>query len=80
MNTLTKLALGLMGQVVEVMPYTARVLLLTDTTHSIPVQINRNGLRAIAVGSPQRVAMLPGGAEVGAAFDASAAATLRAHQ
>lgn len=44
-------ARGLMGQVVEVMPYTARVLLLTDTTHSIPVQVNRNGLRAIAVGS-----------------------------
>ncbi len=44
-------ASGLMGQVVEVMPYTARVLLLTDTTHSIPVQVNRNGLRAIAVGT-----------------------------
>ena len=50
-------ARGLMGQVVEVMPYTARVLLLTDTTHSIPVQINRNGLRAIAVGTgnPERL-------------------------
>lgn len=44
-------ARGLMGQVVEVMPYTSRVLLLTDTTHSIPVQVNRNGLRAIAVGT-----------------------------
>lgn len=44
-------ALGLMGQVVEVMPYTARVLLLTDSTHSIPVQVNRNGLRAIAIGT-----------------------------
>lgn len=44
-------ARGLMGQVVETMPYTARVLLLTDTTHSIPVQVNRNGLRAIAVGT-----------------------------
>ena len=43
-------ARGLMGQVVETMPYTSRVLLLTDTTHSIPVQVNRNGLRAIAVG------------------------------
>jgi rod shape-determining protein MreC len=39
------------------MPYTARVLLLTDTTHSIPVQVNRNGLRAIAVGTgnPERL-------------------------
>jgi rod shape-determining protein MreC len=39
------------------MPYTARVLLLTDTTHSIPVQVNRNGLRAIAsgTGNPERL-------------------------
>ncbi|MFI8691194.1 rod shape-determining protein MreC [Stutzerimonas kunmingensis] len=44
-------ASGLMGQVVEVLPYAARVLLLTDVTHSIPVQVNRNGLRAIAVGT-----------------------------
>ncbi|WP_289538882.1 rod shape-determining protein MreC [Pseudomonas sp. SO81] len=50
-------ARGLMGQVVEVMPYTARVLLLTDTNHSIPVQVNRNGLRAIAAGTgnPERL-------------------------
>ena len=33
------------------LPYAARVLLLTDVTHSIPVQVNRNGLRAIAVGT-----------------------------
>ncbi|WP_028240263.1 rod shape-determining protein MreC [Stutzerimonas azotifigens] len=50
-------ARGLMGQVVEVMPYTARVLLLTDSTHSIPVQVNRNGLRAVAsgTGNPERL-------------------------
>ncbi|WP_414004183.1 MULTISPECIES: rod shape-determining protein MreC [Pseudomonas] len=50
-------ARGLMGQVVELMPYTSRVLLLTDTTHSIPVQVNRNGLRAIAsgTGNPERL-------------------------
>jgi rod shape-determining protein MreC len=50
-------ARGLMGQVVELMPYTARVLLLTDSTHSIPVQVNRNGLRAIAsgTGNPERL-------------------------
>ncbi|MGV8844313.1 MAG: rod shape-determining protein MreC [Pseudomonas sp.] len=48
---------GLMGQIVEVMPYSARVLLLTDTSHSIPVQVNRNGLRAIAsgTGNPERL-------------------------
>lgn len=44
-------ARGLVGQVVEVMPYSARVLLLTDSTHGVPVQINRNGLRAIASGT-----------------------------
>lgn len=50
-------ARGLMGQVVELMPYAARVLLLTDSTHSIPVQVNRNGLRAIAsgTGNPERL-------------------------
>lgn len=50
-------ARGLMGQVVEVLPYSSRVLLLTDTTHSIPIQVNRNGLRAIAsgTGNPERL-------------------------
>ncbi len=44
-------ATGLMGQVVEVMPFNARVLLITDSSHSLPVQVNRNGLRAIASGA-----------------------------
>lgn len=44
-------ASGLMGQVVEVLPFSARVLLITDVSHSLPVQINRNGLRAIATGT-----------------------------
>jgi len=42
---------GLMGQVVEVGANSARALLITDATHSIPVQVNRNGVRAIAEGS-----------------------------
>ncbi|MFV0276020.1 MAG: rod shape-determining protein MreC [Parahaliea sp.] len=42
---------GLMGQVVEVGPFTSRVILITDMTHSIPVQVNRNGVRAIAEGT-----------------------------
>jgi rod shape-determining protein MreC len=41
---------GLMGQVVEVATNSARVLLITDATHAIPVQVNRNGIRAIAEG------------------------------
>lgn len=44
-------ATGLMGQVVEVTPFNARVLLITDSSHSLPVQVNRNGLRAIASGA-----------------------------
>ena len=42
---------GLMGQVVEVSPASSRALLITDATHSIPVQVNRNGVRAIAEGT-----------------------------
>lgn len=42
---------GLMGQVVEVSGGTSRALLITDVTHSVPVQINRNGVRAIVEGA-----------------------------
>jgi rod shape-determining protein MreC len=42
---------GLMGQIVEVSPASSRALLITDATHSIPVQVNRNGVRAIAEGT-----------------------------
>jgi rod shape-determining protein MreC len=43
-------ATGVMGQVTEVSPFASRVVLLTDPSHAIPVQVNRNGLRAIATG------------------------------
>ncbi len=46
-------ASGIMGQIVHVAPFSSTVLLITDPTHAIPVQINRNGLRAIAVGTGQ---------------------------
>lgn len=42
---------GLMGQIIDVLPYTSRVLLIADSNHAIPVEVNRNGVRAIAVGS-----------------------------
>ena len=42
---------GVMGQVVHVGPYTSTALLITDTSHAIPVQVNRNGIRTIAIGS-----------------------------
>jgi len=42
---------GIMGQVVEVLPFTSWVLLIIDSRHGTPVQVNRNGERAIARGS-----------------------------
>ncbi len=44
-------AYGLLGQVIEVNAVNARVILISDSHHAIPVQINRNGVRAIAEGS-----------------------------
>ncbi|BDZ74700.1 cell shape-determining protein MreC [Methylophaga marina] len=43
-------ATGVMGQVTETSAVSSRVVLLTDPSHSIPVQINRNGLRAVVTG------------------------------
>jgi rod shape-determining protein MreC len=43
-------ATGLLGQVTRVFRYTSEVTLLTDQDLSIPIQIERNGLRAIAFG------------------------------
>lgn len=43
-------AYGLFGQVIEVSPFSSRVMLITDSTHALPVQVNRNGVRAIAEG------------------------------
>ena len=44
-------ARGVMGQVVHAGPYTSTAMLITDTSHAIPIQVNRNGLRSIALGS-----------------------------
>jgi rod shape-determining protein MreC len=49
---------GLMGQVVEVAPYTSWVLLITDPQHATPVQLNRNGMRAIASGTRDTLHLL----------------------
>jgi len=43
-------AYGLMGQIVEVGQRTSRVLLITDSSHALPVQVNRNGMRLVAEG------------------------------
>lgn len=42
---------AVMGQVINVTPFSSTVLLITDTSHALPVQVLRNGLRTIAVGS-----------------------------
>ena len=44
-------ATGLFGQVIQVNSLTARVLLVADANHAVPVQVNRNGMRSILVGT-----------------------------
>lgn len=44
---------GLIGQVVETGPLSSRVLLITDASHAMSVQVNRNGVRAILAGTGQ---------------------------
>lgn len=43
-------ASGLTGQIIEVGTNLSQVLLITDATHALPVQVNRNGVRSIAEG------------------------------
>ncbi len=42
---------GVVGQIVEVLDRTSVVMLITDPSHSLPVMVERTGLRAIAKGS-----------------------------
>lgn len=42
---------GVMGQVTNVGPFGSDAILITDPSHAIPVEINRNGLRTIALGT-----------------------------
>ena len=41
---------GLVGQIIEVGEQTSIVLLISDTSHALPVLINRNGVRLVAQG------------------------------
>ncbi|MEX2481456.1 MAG: rod shape-determining protein MreC [Gammaproteobacteria bacterium] len=52
-------AYGVIGQVAFVGPFSSSALLVTDPNHALPVLVNRNGLRAIAVGGdgPQQLAL-----------------------
>lgn len=42
---------GVVGQVLRVTAHNAEVIMITDASHALPVQVNRNGLRTIAVGT-----------------------------
>jgi rod shape-determining protein MreC len=44
-------AFGIRGQVSEVGALRSRAILITDPGHAIPVQVKRNGLRAVAFGT-----------------------------
>jgi len=42
---------GVMGQIVEIGPMTSVALLITDISHSLPVENQRNGMRAVITGT-----------------------------
>lgn len=59
---------GVVGQVVRTLPASSEIMLITDPNHAIPVQVNRNGLRTIAIGSGQinrlNLPFLPNNADI----------------
>jgi rod shape-determining protein MreC len=59
---------GVIGQTTHVGPFSAEVILITDPEHAIPVQIERTGLRTIAVGAGDTTSLalpyLPGNADI----------------
>lgn len=61
-------AQGVVGQVFRSQPLSAEIMLITDPNHAIPVQINRNGVLTIAVGSGQlnklNLPFLPSNADI----------------
>jgi len=48
---------GLMGQIIHIDSVTSRGILIVDANHAVPVEVNRNGVRAIAVGNGSLVEM-----------------------
>ncbi len=44
-------ASGILGQVMHVSPFNSTAMLITDPSHALPVQVNRSGQRAIAMGT-----------------------------
>ncbi|MFW2133295.1 rod shape-determining protein MreC [Ectothiorhodospira haloalkaliphila] len=50
-------AAGVVGQILEVHAFNSVALLISDPSHALPVQVNRTGLRTLAVGTgnPERL-------------------------
>lgn len=44
-------AFGVVGQVARLDYFSSQVILITDAEHAMPVQVNRNGIRSIAMGT-----------------------------
>ena len=61
-------ARGVMGKLIHVNPYSSTAMLITDPNHAMPVQVLRNGLRAVAVGHGQdgllEIPNLPNNADI----------------
>jgi rod shape-determining protein MreC len=59
---------GIIGQIVRAQPFAAEAILITDADHAIPVEVLRNRLRSIAIGTGdlERLTLpfLPGNADV----------------
>lgn len=59
---------GVVGQVFRALPHSSEIMLITDPNHAIPVQVNRNGLLTIAVGSGElnrlKLPFLPENADI----------------
>lgn len=61
-------AKGVMGKLIHVNPFTSTALLITDPAHTLPVQVNRNGLRAVVKGTGSQTRLeiphLPNNADI----------------
>ncbi|HEY6516816.1 MAG TPA: rod shape-determining protein MreC [Steroidobacteraceae bacterium] len=59
---------GVVGQTMHVGPWSAEVILITDPEHALPVEIQRTGLRTIAVGAGDSTSLglpyLPANADI----------------
>ena len=59
---------GVMGRLTHVSPLSSTALLITDASHILPIQVNRNGLRAIAKGTGDQTRLeiphLPNNADI----------------